>query len=499
MKRFCLLLLCTFLFAQAQSLPEITTKFELDNGLRVVMVKQGFAPVISFNLMFNVGGMDEPDGLGGLAHMVEHMAFKGTRTIGSVDLEAELAALEQIEKLVNELALAKEAGKNSAEISKLETALKEISEKAKELASPNAIDTLFDGNGAVGLNATTGYDRTSYVVSLPSNRLELYARVYADILLEPVFRGFYEERDVVHEERRQREDDDPRGFLFEKFLAEAFKVHPYGRPLIGSPEELEGYRSTKAKDFFRSYYHPNNAVLVLVGDVNPEQDIEIIKHYFGVIPKGPEITTDIPREPKQTTERRITVHYDAEPQIVVGFHKPTYPARDAYILDVIDAILTSGRTARLYKRLVTDEQVALSIVTGSSFPALRDPNQFVVYALPLFPNTNEDLEKIIYEELETLKTVPVSERELTKVKNQVRASFIRALGSNSGLASQLAFYELFLGGWENIVSYADIIEGITTEEIMKVANKYFVSQNRTVGYLLTTETILENEAAINVE
>ncbi len=491
MKIILLLLLYTFLFAQAQDVHELTTEFELDNGLRVVMVKQGFAPTISFNLMFDVGGMDEPDGLGGLAHMVEHMAFKGTQTIGSNDLPAELEALEKIEELTTKLDQAEESGASEKKLERLRQQLSESREHAKSLASPNIFDTLFDSNGAVGLNATTGYDRTSFVVSLPANRLEFYARVYADVLLEPVFRGFYEESDVVHEERRQREADDPRGFLFERFLGTAFEVHPYGRPLIGSDEEIDDYRASEAENFFELYYLPNRAVLVLVGDVEPERDIEIINRYFGAVPWEPEIAVSIPKEPKQLEERRLTVNYDAEPQMVIGFHKPTYPARDAYILDVIDAILTSGRTSRLYKRLVTEEQLALSIVTSSGFPAIRDPNQFVVYTLPRFPNTNEDLEVVIYEELERLKTEPVSENELTKVKNQVRASFIRALGSSSGLASQLAFYELFLGGWENIASYADIIEGITTEEIKTVANRYFVPENRTVGYLLPLKETAE--------
>ena len=487
MKKVWFLLFYVLLFAKAQDLQEFTTEFELDNGLTVIMVEQGFAPVISFNLMFDVGGMDEPEGLGGLAHMVEHMAFKGTRTIGSKDLPAELAALRKIELLTIMLDQAEETGADEKELAGLREQLMQSQEQARNLAFPNTFDTLFDSNGAVGLNATTGYDRTSFVVSLPANRLEFYARVYADVLLEPVFRGFYEESDVVHEERRQREADDPRGFLFENFLKAAFEVHPYGRPLIGSDEEIEYYRANEAEAFFELYYHPNRAVLVLVGGVEPERDIEVIKRYFGAVPEGPEVRAKIPNEPKQTQERRLTLRYDAEPQMVIGFHKPTYPARDAYILDVIDAILTSGRTSRLYKRLVTEEQLALSIVTSSSFPAIRDPNQFVVYALPLFPSTNEDLEAVIYEELEKLKTEPVSERELTKVKNQVRASFIRALGSSNGLASQLAFYELFLGGWENIISYADIIEDITAEEIMATASRYFVPENRTVGYLMPLE------------
>ncbi len=487
MKKASFIFLWGFLFALAQDLNEVTTEFELDNGLRVIMIKQGFAPIISFNLMFDMGGIDEPEGLGGLAHMVEHMAFQGTRTIGSKDIVAELAALQEVELLTAMLAQAEKSGASNQEVNKLREKLSESREQAKELGSPNAFSSLLDSNGAVELNAYTAYDYTSYVVSLPANRLELYARVYADVLLEPVFRNFYEERDVVREERRESDEDDPWGFLSEKFLAQAFKVHPYGRPLIGSPEEIENYRATEAEAFFKLHYQPSRAVLVLVGDVEPSRDIEIIKQYFGKIPQGPEIRTNIPEEPKQLKERRITIHYDAEPQMVIGFHKPTYPDKDDAILDVIDAILTSGRTSRLYKRLVTEEQIALEIGSTEVFPALRDPNLFIIYASPLFPSTNEDLEAAIYEELEKLKTELVTERELIKVKNQVRADFIYGLESSSGLADLVAYYELFLGGWEVMISYIDILEGITAEEIMVTANTYFVPENRTVGYLLPLE------------
>ncbi len=492
-KRLCFILLTTFLFATAQNLHEITTKFELDNGLRVIMVKQGFAPVISFNLMFDVGGMDEPEGLGGLAHMVEHMAFQGTQTIGSNDLEAELAALREVELFTAMLAQTEKSGASNEEVKELRERLMQSREYAKDLGSPNDFSTLFDSNGAVDLNAFTGYDYTSYVVSLPANRLELYARVYADVLLEPIFRNFYEERDVVREERRQSDEDDPWGFLSERFLATAFEVHPYGRPLIGSPEEIKNYRSTEAEAFFKLYYHPNRAVLVLVGDVEPNSDIEIIKRYFGLIPRGPEIRAKIPKEPEQLEERRITVNYDAKPQMVIGFHKPTYPVRDDAVLDVIDALLTYGRTSRLYKRLITEEQLALEVGSTEVFPALRDPNLFIIYATPRSPNTNEALEAVIYEELEKLKGEFVTEKELHKVKNQVRADFIYNLSSSDDLASQIAFSELFLDGWETIINYNAVIEEITAEEIMTIANNYFVAENRTVGYLLPVEEIEETQ------
>lgn len=474
--------------ASAQNLSENVSEYTLENGLRVIMVEQGSAPVIYFNLMFDVGGIDEPQGLGGLAHMVEHMAFKGTRTIGSENLSEELDVLEEIEVLVAAIDQAQEAGFAEEEIAILQEQLASLREQAETLASPNALDTLFDANGAVGLNAATGYDFTSYVVALPSNRVELYARVYADVLLEPVFRGFYEERDVVMEERRQRSEDDPQGVLVEAFLDAAFSEAPYGRPLIGAPEEINDYRATEAQAFFELYYHPNRAVLVMVGDVDPERDLPIIEDYFGVIPTGPDFRRDLPQEPEQTSEVRVEVPFDAEPQLYVGYHKPTYPTREAYVMDVISGILTSGRTSRLYRRMVLEDQTAVTVASSSSFPGNRENNLFILYGQPRFPATPEDLEMAFYEELARIASEPVDERELTKVKNQVRAGFIRNLASGRGLASQLAFYELFLGGWENLEDYAEIIDSVTPEDIMTVASEVFTEDNRTVATLVTEDT-----------
>ncbi|MDZ7706038.1 MAG: pitrilysin family protein [Trueperaceae bacterium] len=472
----------------AQDLAERVSEYTLDNGLRIIMVEQDFAPVVSINLMFDVGGVDEPPGLGGIAHMVEHMAFKGTRTIGSFDVAAELAALEELEVAAKALEYAEGADIDDATLAAFEERFAAARERAQSLASPNALDNLFSANGGVGLNASTGYDRTDYRISLPANRLELYARVYADVMQNTVFRGFYEERDVVREERRQRSEDSPQGVLFEAFLAEAFRVHPYGVPLIGPPDEIEGYLATEAEAIFDLFYHPNRAVLVIVGDVEPERDIEMLERYFGTWPRGPEVRPEIPEEPAQTAERRVEVTFDAEPQLLIGYRKPTVPERDAYVMDVVDYVLSNGRTSRLFDRLVTEEQAALSVSTSSSFPGTRFPNQFVIIAQPQAPTTPAELEAVIYEELERLATEPISESELTKAKNQLRANTIRALQSGSSLASNLAYHELFLGGWERLIDDLEIYDSVTAEDIMAVAERYFVEEGRTVATLMPEES-----------
>jgi predicted Zn-dependent peptidase len=481
------LLLTSALFLtliHAQDLADRVTKVTLENGMRVLFVEQGVSPTIAFNLMFDVGGVDEPNGLGGIAHMVEHMAFKGTETIGSLDYASEKNVLAQIEVEWLALEWLRKNG-TEAEIAAQEERFMSARQAAQDLAEPAALDDLLGMNGGVGVNASTAYDRTSYVVELPANRLELYARIYGDVLRNPVFRQFYEERDVVREERRSRTEDDPQGFLLEAFVAEAFEVHPYGRSLIGTNEEIANYSKSAALAFFERYYHPNRAVLALVGDVDVERDLPIIEKYFGDIPSAPDLRPRIASEPPQTAERRVTVEYDAEPQIMIGYHKPTYPERDAYVLDLLSAVLSRGRTSRLYERMVLQEQIAVSASTTSSYPGTRFPNLFVFFGTPQQPATVADLEQTFYEELATLQTELVSPEELEKVKNQVRANTVRGLASASGLASRLAFYELFYGGWENLISDLEIYDSVTPEDIQAAANKYFSPENRTVGILLT--------------
>lgn len=477
----------------AEALAARVTERTFDNGLRVLLVEDHSAPVIAFNLMFAVGGLDEPAGLGGIAHMVEHIAFKGTSTIGTDAPELEEQALAAVEVQALALAYLRREG-TPEEVAAAEDAFARAQERAQSLALPSALDNLLSTAGAVGLNASTGYDRTSYVVELPANQLELYARIYADVLRDTVFRYFYEERDVVRQERRQRSEDDPQGFLFEAFQEAAYTRHPYGRSLIGGAEVIEGYRATEAEAFFEAFYHPGEAVLVLVGDVEPERDLPLLERYFGTVPRGTPPMVLLPDEPRQEEERRVTVRYEAQPQLVVGWHKPTYPEREAFVLDLVDAILSDGRTSRLYRRMIVQDGLALNVTTSSAFPGVREPNLFLFYGQPRAPHEPEELERALYEELERLKSEPVPQAELDKVKNRVVAETVRSLASNSGLAAALAFHELFAGGWERMMEDLEIYQSITAEEIQAVAREVFVPENRTVGILLPEE---QSEAGVD--
>lgn len=455
----------------------------LNNGMRIILVEQHAAPVVSFDLMFDVGGVDEPPGLGGIAHMVEHMAFKGTTTIGTDHPQQEQQALTDVEILAYALNYAKTRG-DDALVQQLQKEFTAARQHARSLASQAPLDDLLSVNGAVGLNASTGYDYTHYVVSLPANRLELYARIYADVMQNAVFRSFYAERDVVHEERRQRSEDDPQGVLVEAFLAAAFKGEPYARPLIGTAKEIDSYTATEAHAFYRSFYAPDRAVLVAVGDLDPQRALATLTKYFGAVPDHTTLQTRFQAAAAQTEERRVTVNFKAQPQILIGYHKSSYPSRDAYVLDLVDALLGQGRTSRLYKRLVVDDQVAASVSTSSAFPGTRLPNLFVIQALPRSPHTTADVEADVYDELQKLAMQPVGDRELQKVKNLVRSSTLRTWSSNAGLAQNLAYNELFAGGWEHLMGDLDTYDSVTAAEIQDVARRIFTAQNRTVAVLV---------------
>ena len=345
----------------------------------------------------------------------------------------------------------------------------------------NEIDRLYTENGAVGLNASTGQDLTTYQVSIPANRIELWARIESDRMRNPVFREFYTERDVVMEERRQRYESNPDGKLLESYLAAAFIAHPYRRPVIGWPSDLRFLDMAYMRRFFKETHAPNNTVIALVGDIHSPEVLKVVKKYFGPIPAQKLTPAPVTEEPVQSGERRIEVLYSADPKLILGYHKPPPPDFSDYVFDLIESLLTRGRTSRLYKNLIEEKRLATSIQAHNGLPGARYPNQFVFFATPRHPHTNLDLERAIDGEIEKLKNDPVSESELEKVKNRLRADFIRGLDSNAGLAGMLSYYEALLGDYRYLTGYTAAIDKITPEDIRKAARTYLTRDNRTVA------------------
>jgi predicted Zn-dependent peptidase len=460
--------------------------FKLENGLRVLMLERHMSPTVSFYIRHRIGAVDEENGKTGIAHLLEHMLFKGTKTIGTKNFSAEEKVLKNISETGNllDLEIMKKEKADKKLITLLTAKLAELNRIHKTWIFENEIDRIYTENGAVDVNASTGQDLTTYYVSLPSNRVELWARIEADRMHNPVFREFYSERNVVLEERKQRIESDPRGKLFELFFASAFTAHPYRHPIIGWPSDIRFISMDDTERFFRTYHSPNNTVISVVGDINPEETLDIIKKHFGIIPRQNIPLRHITGEPLQSGEKRIELTYDAGPQVVIGYHKPNMPAFDDYVFDVIESILSRGRTSRLYKTLVSENAVAENIQTVNGMPGARYPNLFMIYGAPRHPHTSSEMETMIYSEIEKLKSEPVSNSELEKIKNQLKADFIRGLDSNSGLASTLSYFEALLGDYRYFTNYIREIENVTSADIVRVARKYLISDNRTVALLV---------------
>ncbi|MHC4792354.1 MAG: M16 family metallopeptidase [Planctomycetota bacterium] len=477
--------------AQAQDLAEFEkrmTEFTLDNGLKFLVLERHEAPVVSFHTYADVGAVDEVKGITGLAHLFEHMAFKGTKTIGTKDYKEEVQAMAKMDQTF--LAIKAEQRKadqtDKAKLENLQNQFKQAQEEAQQYIVHDEFEEIITRQGAAGFNAYTSQDATRYIVSLPSNKVELWFSLESDRFLNPVLREFYKERDVVMEERRRGVESQPQGRLMEEFLAIAYKAHSYGDPVIGHMSDLQTLTRTEAEAFFKKYYSPSNLTIAIVGDVNPQELKKLAKEYFGRIPSEPQPEPVETVEPLQLGQRRVVVEDLAQPVVFIGYHKPGFNHPDNAVFDALTDIIGIGRTSRLYKSLVKEKKIAISASAFPGFPGNKYPSLFLFYAVPAKGHTNQECEDAIYAEIEKLKTEAVSAQELEKAKTRSRASLIRQLASNRGLAAQLAFYQVITGDWRNLFKELDKIEQVTADGIQRVAKKYFITKNRTVGIIETT-------------
>lgn len=470
----------------APGLAERVVEHRLANGLTLLLMERRQTPIVAVNLTYRVGGVHEHNGITGVAHLYEHMAFKGSRTIGVTDARQEQPILEELDRLAEAIAAEKARGA-AADQSRLTTLRKQFADteaQANRFVVPAELATLYQRHGGVGLNATTGKDLTRYFLSFPSNRLPLWAAVESDRMANGVLREFYKEKQVVLEERRQRTDNSPSGRLHEAFAAAAFQAHPYGLPVIGWASDLEGLTKTQTEAFFATYYGPANAVLAIVGDINTTDVIALVEQTFGRLPARPPSPPVLTTEPPSAGERRVEVEYDAEPQLLIGFHKPGAGHPDDAVFDVIESLLSDGRTSRLHKRLVQDQQSAAAVSAFSSYPGAQYPNLFVIGATPRAPHTTAEIERALSAELDRLKKEPVTPREMDKILNQLDAGLVRSLRSNGGMASRLAYFQAISGDWRETVTLRDRIANVRPEDIQRVAAQYFTKSNRIVATLV---------------
>jgi len=480
------LLLSVFAVAQdvASFEKRITVK-KLDNGLTLLVCERPEAPVFSFFTMVDAGSAQDPMRATGLAHMFEHMAFKGTDKIGTTDYAAEKPALEKVEVAYAAYIAErdKSVNRDEAKLKQLEQAWKDAIAAADKYVKSNEFGKIIEQNGGEDMNAFTNYDETGYHYSLPENRLELWAYLESERFLHPVMREFYKERNVVIEERRLRTDSNPIGRLLEQFNAEAFEAHPYHRPTIGWISDLNHFSASDAQRFFDAYYVPSNMVVAVAGDIKAEQAMAILEKYFGRLPARPKPDEETTTEPPQNSERRVMLKEKTQPLYLEGYHRPDYRDKDDAVFDAITDLLSEGRTSRLYRALVRDKKIASYSAGFSGLPGTKYPHLFAFYAVPLPGHTPQEMGDAIHVEIERLKKEDISDDELKMIKTRTKANLIRGLADNQGLAIQLATYQTRYGDWRELFRTVDRIDQVTKADIRRVANATFVDTNRTVGVI----------------
>jgi predicted Zn-dependent peptidase len=478
--------------AFAQSLKEFekrTTVHKLANGWTFIIVERpATAPVFSFATQVDVGSVQEVPGITGLAHMFEHMAFKGTPVVGTLDYEKEKVAIAEMEAAYQAYDRARDArNAKKEEVDRLWKAFLQKQEEADKYVKKNEFDEILSREGGVGLNAGTGAEATTYFYSLPVNKFELFTYLESERFARPVFREFYKERDVVMEERRMRTESQPIGRLIERFIATAFTAHPYHQPVVGYMSDLQQFTLTDAEAFAKKYYVPENMVTAIVGNLKAKDLIRVIDKYFGRVPAGPKPEPIRTVEPEQVAEKTLRMKDPSQPLYLEGYHKPSgiHPDEPAY--DAIADVMARGRTSRLYRRLVRDEKLAVAAQAFGGFPGSKYPNLFIYFVVPAPDVPGEKVQAALREEIGKIQSADISDEELARFKTRARADLLRSLNSNGGLAQQLVAYHTLFGDWREMFNYLDRIDKVTKADVRRVAGEIFKDSNRTVGEIVTEE------------
>jgi predicted Zn-dependent peptidase len=489
--KIALFLLLLSAIAGAQDLASfekrVTVK-KLPNGLTILICERPEAPVFSFFTLVDVGSSQDPMGQTGMAHMFEHMAFKGTDKIGTENYVAEKPLLAKVETAYSAYIKErdKQVGRDETKLKALEKAWKDAIAAADKFVSANEFGKLIEQNGGEDLNANTNYDETSYHYSLPANRLELWAYLESERFVHPVMREFYKERNVVIEERRLRTDSNPIGRLIEQFTAAAYEAHPYHRPTVGWMADLNSFSATDAQKFFDKYYVPSNMVVAIAGAVKASQAMPILEKYFGRLPQHPQADEFTTTEPPQNSERKVVLKEKSQPLYLEGYHRPDYKTKDDAIYDAITDLMSDGRTSRLYRALVRDKKIASFSAGFSGLPGIKYPHLFAFYAFPLPGHTTQEVATAIHTEIDRIKSEDISDDELKMIKTRTKAGLIRSLADNGGLASNLATFQTRYGDWRELFRSVDKIDKVTKQDIRRVANETFVDTNRTIGVIETS-------------
>ncbi|MGB8951166.1 MAG: pitrilysin family protein [Candidatus Aminicenantales bacterium] len=476
------------LYAPAQTFDAIKNQIKmhtLSNGMKFIVLERHEAPVISFHVYADVGSANETYGITGISHLLEHMAFKGTQTIGTSDYAVEAKILEEMDSVYDHLKQEEAKARPDAQkIEELKTQLEDLRKKAKDYVVNNEFIDILRREGDLGVNAYTSNDATQYINSLPSNKLEFWMAMTSDRFLNPVFREFFKERDVVMEERRLGLETRPQGRLMEDFLATAFKAHPYHHTVVGHMSDLRNITRKDVEGYFRKYYGPSNLTVGIVGDVRPEEVFKLAELYFGRIPSGPKPEPVRTQEPEQWGERRAIVQARSQPIILIGYQAPDIRHKDSSALQALANILGQGRSSRLNEVLVKEKKVAVVVMSLFGFPGNKFPNLIAFIAVPSAGHTSAECLTLIEQEIEKIRKEPVTEDELSKYKRGAVKGIINQMKSNANMAALLTHADIVLGGFENALDQVAKINSVTAEDVQRAANAYLLIKHRTIGEII---------------
>ncbi|HBE89501.1 MAG TPA: insulinase family protein [Elusimicrobia bacterium] len=455
--------------------------YTLKNGLRLLILEKKFAPTVSFAMTFKVGNVDCPSGKTGLAHVFEHMAFKGTETMNTRNYSKEKKVLDKIEATAQALIAEESRGASAdrAKVEELTSRLSALEKEAGELSVSGEFTSTYEKLGANGMNAATAVDYTVYQVSLPADRVEAWMIMESDRFKNPVLREFYKERSVIMEELRMGESK-PGSVLFENLSAAAFKAHPYHNPTIGWMDDLKKLTRTDAERFYETFYVPNNATLAIVGDVDAEKIVRMTEKYFGGWRAKALPSDAYTAEPEQDAERRVNVFFDAKPAFYMGFHNPGEAHPDTPALIMLSEVLSNGKTGRFYRNLVEGKSVALYAGSHHSLPGSRYPSLFLVAGYPKEPHTSADLEAAVWEEIEAVKKTPPTDWEMEKIINNYESEMVRGLESDLNFAKNISNNDRIMGDWKYDWALLARLKGVKPEEVSAAAGKYLKRSNYTI-------------------
>lgn len=485
-----LFLLPALLWAQgdngSQDLSLPVVEKVLKNGLRVLVVEKPGVPVVSFSFMMPVGAQDAPKGKTGLPHMLEHMMFKGTETIGTKDYKKEKPILEAMDKVAVEMNQEKAQLEPSVEkLKQLAGEMKKLQEEHHRVVIKDELSSIYSQNGGQSLNAWTSQDVTNYHITLPVNKVLLYATVEKDRLSHPVFREFYSERDVVAQERRWRTESSPEGALDEALESTAFEASPYKDPAIGWMGDIFKLTRMDAMDFYHRAYRPDRGVLAVVGGVKASEILPLLEKTLGTVPNPPipPLKPDWTVEPPQKGAKTAVALFDADPVAAMAWHVPNFPHRESVILDVLSTILTTGNSSRLIRDLEFKNKIVTSVSASTGYPGDRDPNLFVMQFTPATGQTYDGVVTAIEGQIRDIQKNGVTPDELDRARRNAESSFLWEKTSTEGLAQDLAYNQAVHGDWHYVIRYMDMVREVTSKDIQEVAAKYLVPDNRTIATL----------------